>query len=91
MTISNKEIIEKLTSYLMKQDQKTVCRFLANCFIDYNRLANHYKLPEKEKKNLEFRISYNAQVLRNWVKNGCDQDESFKLFNTEDFFYDDIT
>jgi len=68
MSISNKEIIIKLSEYLMKQDQYTVCRTLANLMIDYNRLADPSIMDDDEAKRLEIRILLNAEQIRKFAR-----------------------
>jgi len=68
MSISNKEIIVKLSEYLMKQDQYTVCRTLANLMIDYNRLDSPEQMDEDEAKRLALRISLNAEQIRKFAR-----------------------
>lgn len=68
MSISNKEVIVKLSDYFMKQDQYTVCRTLANLMIDYNRLANPDLMDEEEAKRLSIRIVLNSQQIQKFAR-----------------------
>jgi hypothetical protein len=70
MTASNKEILDKLTDYLLTQDHKVVCRVLANHMLDQLRLHNLEILPADEADRLFKRIELNANSLRDFALNG---------------------
>jgi len=79
MSISNKEVIQKLTQYFMNQDKSLVCRLLANAMIDYNRIYNSDILPDDELENLNFRIRQNSNELKKFIDNGCSCDEDLTI------------
>ena len=78
---SNKEIINELSAYFEKQDHKTICRTLANCMIDYNRIQHAMELPKDEYERLHFRIQKNSEMVHKFAKEGCSED--LKLINLE--------
>ena len=78
MEISNKEVLEKLTAYLMQQDHESLATALAGCMIDYNRLYTFHLLERDEKCMLADRIQANAVMLGEFVEKGFPMDEPFK-------------
>lgn len=74
--MKNKEVIDKLQEFYLKQDPKLVARALASCMIDYNRLVNYDKLGKNEKFNFDLRVRSNADTLRKFVEYGAGE---FKL------------
>lgn len=78
---TNKKLIEELVEYFSKQDQKIVCRFLANAMIDLHRIRNISTLPAKELESLLFRIEHNSDELIKFSKYGVKTD--LKLQNIE--------
>ena len=71
--MNNKEVIDALQEYFLKQDPKDIARFLANMMIDLNRFLSIEELPPDEAESLYFRIRYNVQQLRDFAKNGSVQ------------------
>ncbi len=84
MEISNKEVIEKLTKYLLKQDFNIVCRLLAGCMIDYNRLYYFEDLPVDERERLMVRIKANSEQLNKFIENKFIEQETLTPFYYED-------
>ena len=69
MDISNKELIEKLTEYLLNDcDPKVVARCLAGVMIDYNRLAHLKSLSAEETDSLWRRVRSNSDQLRKFAR-----------------------
>lgn len=67
-TISNKELIEKLTTYFLKQDPEVVCKLLAAAMIDMSRYRNFDKLGDEELRSLLYRTEHNFHELQDFVK-----------------------
>ena len=70
MTISNKELINRLTDYFMEQDKEAICRSLANAMIDLHRVANADSMGVKEAECLLYRLAHNSKQLMSFAKNG---------------------
>lgn len=68
--MTNKEVIEKLTEYFLKQDHRTVCRTLANYWLDQHRMVNIERLPKDEAERLLIRMKANARTLNMFVERG---------------------
>lgn len=69
--MQNKEVIEKLTDYLLTQtDYAAVCRALANCMLDFNRLANWKDITPEERDSLTLRIEMNSDEFERFAKEG---------------------
>lgn len=77
MIITNKEVIDQLQDYFLKQDPKDVARLLANMMIDMHRVATVCSLPEDEQESLSTRIQINSSTLQEFVENGFKGDFSF--------------
>lgn len=77
--MTNKELIEKLQAYFLKQDPKVVTRILANMYIDVNRWSNSHKLSVREKNLLKLRASLNNMELEKFALD--DNPEPLKYFN----------
>ena len=78
---TNKEIIDDLQSYFLKQDPTLIARALAGKMIDLNRLIHIDSLEISEKINLLARLHANCAQLKKFIKNG-DSGE-FQLHNIE--------
>ena len=70
MTVTNKELMDKLSAYLETQDMKIVCRALANAFLDYHRIHNPDQMDADEAVRLFKRIKLNAEQLSDFAING---------------------
>lgn len=80
MTISNKEVIDKLEAYFVEQDSRAIARAFAGMLLDIHRVVMIEQLPDGEAINLKNRMILNSQALMDFVKNGP-QGEGFKCFN----------
>lgn len=79
--MENKEVIEKLTEFYLKQsDFPTIARALSAAMIDYSRFVNVDKLDEEERNSLYARSFLNAKELQRFVKDGW-KGEKFILRN----------
>ena len=68
--MSNKDLLDKLTEYLLTQDVKVICRALANAMLDQHRIHNLIRLDPGTKIHLFKRIKLNAESLDDFYKNG---------------------
>lgn len=80
MTISNKEVIDKLQAYFIAQDPNEIARAFAGMMLDIHRIVIMDELPDGEAINLKNRMILNSQALMDFVKNGP-KGEGFKVFN----------
>ena len=64
---TNKEIIDALQEYFLKQDPKEIARALANCMLDIHRFVNFDSLPENESSLLITRSVANSKELLDFV------------------------
>lgn len=78
---TNKEVIDNLQRYFLKQDMKVITRALANAMIDYYRIAHRSTLPEDELTRLVYRIKKNADQLQKFVKSGFKDGEGLSLMD----------
>lgn len=62
--MKNKEIIDKLTAYYLKQDPKVVGRVLASLQLDLYRLSIFEFLSEQEQDCLMARCEHNNKEFR---------------------------
>ncbi len=65
---TNKEVIDALQEYFLKQDRKKIARALANCMIDIQRFVNFDSLPEHEASLLITRAVANSKEIIDFVK-----------------------
>lgn len=70
MSITNKEIIDKLQAYYLKQDPKEVARVLAALTIDISRFATFNDLDDEAKASLIYRTNLNHNQLVKFIKDG---------------------
>ena len=70
MEKSNKQVIDEMTDYFLKSDPELVARLLANCMIDFNRMANIEYLDYEESSSLMYRVHNNAEQVVNFAKFG---------------------
>ncbi len=68
--ISNKEVIDKLVDYFVKQNPKIVARLLANYMIDLNRVCNLNSLSDSENELLLDRLQTNCLSLQKFIEEG---------------------
>ncbi len=69
---TNKEVIDALQDYFLKQDPKDIARVLAATLIDINRIRNYESLEYEEQQCLQFRLDHNLEELRKFIKKGPD-------------------
>jgi hypothetical protein len=67
---SNKEVINALQEYLVKQDAAVVARTLAALMIDMNRMLNFTSLGKNESENLIARMNANRTQLMKFIQDG---------------------
>ncbi len=77
--MTNKELIDKLQAYFLKQDPKVVTRILANMYIDINRVFNVEQLPDQELISLQSRMELNHNELQKFALD--ENPEPLKYFN----------
>ncbi len=68
--ISNKEVIDKLVDYFVKQNPKIVAKLLANYMVDTHRIFYHHLLPIEELEFLRQRCLKNSESLEKFIKYG---------------------
>lgn len=78
---TNKEIIDALQEYYLKQDPDVIARALAALMIDLNRIMCSESLPKDEKNNLIIRMNANRNELLKFINEGEPYD--FKIYNIE--------
>ena len=72
--MKNKEIIDKLTDYFIKEgDPQIVARILAGMMIDFNRILHFHELPDDEKTSLVERMRLNNEELMKFAREGGHQ------------------
>jgi Tfp pilus assembly ATPase PilU len=69
-SITNKELIERLTKYFMEQEQIDIAYALASVTIDLHRILNQDELPESERRSLAIRMQLNEASLKDFIANG---------------------
>lgn len=79
---TNKEVIELLQNYYLKQDSKIIARCLANVVIDLHRIQNFEFLPNSEKECLIDRMRLNGEQLEKFLLNPH-EDIELLLINME--------
>ena len=72
---TNKEIIDKLVEYYLKQDPRIVARLLANCQIDLNRWINMGNLDLDEKMSLVKRTRLNMEEMFRFLNEGSNVEQ----------------
>lgn len=82
--VSNKEVIEALTRYFLKQSKEELAYALSALFVDFNRLANWDKLSEKEQLCFKARMQLNAASLSDFMKNGPKGDLKVHKLNSDE-------
>lgn len=80
---TNKEVINALQEFFLKQDPKDIARALAACMIDFQRMVNFEKLGSEEKACLQARLLVNVEELQRFAKEGPRNDEPFRCINIE--------
>ena len=83
--ISNKEIIQNLKEYFLKQEPSDIAACLANLLIDINRILNCDQLEEKERICLAARIHAQFASLHDFVKNGSSGKLKIHNFNSDNW------
>ena len=76
MEITNKQAIEKLKKYFLKQTPEVVACSLASMLIDINRIYHLSELPPNEREILNIRIQKNVKELHDFLKNNENDSES---------------
>lgn len=84
MKKKNKEIIEELTKYFMKQPQEHTCELLACMIIDLNRIVNSKELEKSELESLKLRIQWNIDQINYFIKNGTANYLKLETINSDD-------
>lgn len=82
MNLTNKEIIQKLTKYFLKENPEKIARLLANMIIDMNRIVYLDDLPSNEQQSLFERMKANSDELNDFINST--QLESLKIYNLEE-------
>jgi hypothetical protein len=82
MTV-NKNMIEKLQKYFMKQDKSILARLLANQMIDIYRVYIFDSLSSEGRKCLLKRIELNCEALENFVKDEYEKPLTFGPLDME--------
>lgn len=75
---TNKEVIDALIEYFLKQPPEVIARGLANSMIDIQRLYLFSECTNEEKKSLLYRTDQNIRALKKFVKDGPDGALIFK-------------
>jgi hypothetical protein len=75
---TNKEVIDSLVEYFLKQPPKIIARGLANAMVDIKRLYMFSECSNEEKKSLLFRTDQNIRALNKFIKDGPDGYLKFK-------------
>ena len=78
--MTNKEMIDKLQEYFLKQDPSVVARMTANLLLDIIRFLTIEILTEDQAENLIYRSRYNASQVYH-VLNDENYKESLILKN----------
>ncbi len=83
--ISNKEVMERLQEYFLKQDPAIIARALAGAMIDFNRFYYIDQISDDEEENLFFRLGKNCQGLQEFIEQfileGSSKDfDMFKIY-----------
>lgn len=71
---SNKEVIEKLVEYYLKQDPERVARLCANFAVDLNRFLYIDYLDKDERDEFLLRMTYNVSNIHNLVREDDEQE-----------------
>lgn len=82
--VSNKDTLEALVRYFLKQPKEELARALAGCIIDFDRLANWDKLSEKEQLCFKTRMQFNTLSLHDFMKNGPKGDLKVHKLNSDE-------
>lgn len=77
--ITNKEVIDKLQQYFLKQDAKVVARMLANQIIDLNRLWGIESLDKDERLSLTERMGHNLKEFHKLIRSEDGKEETLVL------------
>jgi hypothetical protein len=81
MSKTNKEVMDSLSEYFEKQDFKLICRGLASCLIDFNRIDCMQDLNDEERASLNYRVRKNAEQVRKFAKGS--HSEQFIIHNMQ--------
>lgn len=82
--VSNKEVVQALVRYFLKQEKEALAENLAHCMLDFHRLATWDHLSEKEKLNFKARMMMNDSSLIDFIKNGPKGALKNHRFNSDD-------
>jgi hypothetical protein len=82
--MTNKELMEKLVVYYLKQDPEVVAKSLAGCLIDFERVRNYSLLDETEQDCLKARMDHNSRELYKFVSGK--EDGPMRVENVENWF-----
>ncbi len=80
---TNKEVIDDLQAYFLKQDPKDIARTLAGLMIDFQRFVNYENLGKNEQECLLFRMQKNVEELQRFIREGPRDNDTFKYINLE--------
>lgn len=83
MEKTNKELINELQDFFLKQDPSIIARILAGMMIDMNRIMSMDTLGKNEKDCLLVRMEANRNELVRFAKEGPRNEKPLKYFNIE--------
>jgi hypothetical protein len=76
--MENKEVINKLREYFLRNDPEKVAHLCANFMIDLNRFLNINNLSQEERVRLIDRTILNMDQLRDFMESG--NEDALELF-----------
>lgn len=82
MTVSNKELIKRLSDYFVKCDPEVVAKTLAGAMVDFHRIRTVLDLPEEERECLFERLEHNDNELVKFAKNGPTSELKLSVLNS---------
>lgn len=82
--MKNKEVMDKVTSYLLTQDPAVVARTCAALMVDINRIDMIESLPADEVECLFKRIALNSIELREFIEKGATKDFKIVRMNSSE-------
>jgi hypothetical protein len=72
--MNNKEVIDILQKYFLKQEHELVTKMLANCIVDLNRFLNFQDLSILEADHLIKRTKNNMKEIVACIKDNTNND-----------------
>ena len=81
--MTNKEAIDILQNYFMKQNKEDITRFAANAIIDLGRFMNITELDERQRESLLMRTANNLREAHDLITKPSNDHRPIKFVSFE--------